>query len=113
MIIATAKPAMDATNAAASRPSGTSPRSGDTTKSTNDPDDQPEPSEKTEQTDVEEQTEPLVVEDRGVAQRDCRIAGLSGAHTLPEERPAHAVDDPRHEVGAPTDESRITCERAL
>ena len=25
----------------------------------------------------------------------------------------HAVDDPRHEIGAPTDERRITCERAL
>ena len=73
------------------------------------PYDQPDPSETTQQPNVEKEAEPLVVEDRGVAERVVS-SSLSRAQTLPEERRAYAFAEPRPEVGPPTDESRVTSE---
>ncbi len=110
--IATAKPVMDATKAAASKPSGLPlVRATRPSRRTIRTISQIHPTE-AEQAHVEEQAEPLVVEDRRVSQRIV-LSGLSRAHALAEDRPAHAFDDPRHEVGAPADESRISCKRAL
>ena len=107
VIIATAKPMIDAAKRGREQALGASSRSGDTTEPTGDPDDQPEPSEDAHQSDVEERPEPLVVEDRGVSEGIVG-SGLSRAQTLPEQRPAHAFCEPRLEVGAPIDERRIT-----
>ena len=65
-----------------------------------------------EEPDVEERSQPLIVQDRGIAER---ISGSKPprSQTLPEQRPTHAFDQPRLEVGPPTDERRITRERPL
>ena len=84
--IATAKPVIDATNAAASKPSGLplvratrpSRRTIRTISQTH--------REEAEQAHVEEQPEPLVVEDRGVAQRIAYRRSAS-CPALAEERP--------------------------
>ena len=88
-------------------------RPGYATELANASDDQPDPSDEAEHARVEEDAQPLIVEDRGVTE-GILLASLPRAETLTQKWLAtHSVLDPRDEVGATTDESRITGKRLL